>query len=281
VRPGEPLLGSVVVRASRARWGFTNETWRVELADGRRVAVQHVANGVASHRGLLQRRLATRFVSAGLPPLPEVLAVSGDRIVTTWIDGRVGSDLLEDEAGPVALASAAGALVPALQRVETEGLDLPSVWASPETLAAVSRGRRAAVARNLSVSARAALTRAIDSLPARYAGRSVGFAHGDLNPTNVLVDAAGRINALLDVEFARVAHPTFDAAWWDWVIRFHYPAAWPALRDAFDAAAGFSATDREDIVALQQLRALELLADATPASQDTWVERVERTAAWI
>jgi hypothetical protein len=82
------------------------------------------------------------------------------------------------------------------------------------------------------------------------------------------------------VEFARLAHPAFDASWWDWVVRFHYPDAWPSMRDAFEAAAGTSRADRGEILALQKLRALELLADATPASRSLWLERVERTAAW-
>ena len=281
MRSGDALLGSVVRSATRARWGFTNETWRVELADGRRVAVQRFASrAVVARRAALQRELAERFAKASVPALPEVLDASEDRIVTRWVEGRVGSDVLEDAAVPVALASAAGRVAVALRRLDVGALDLPALWGSADRLAEASLARLGAADGLLSSAARRALDATIASLPQRFAGRSAVFAHGDLNPTNVILDADGRIVALLDVEFARLAHPAFDASWWDWVIRFHYPTAWPAMRDAFLEAAGEHPPDREDMLVLQKLRALELFTDATPASRGLWLERLERTARW-
>ena len=279
MKADDRLLGSTVIAALRAHWGFTNETWRVDLADGRRVAVQRLAAPeTARGRAELLTSLASRFARAGVPPLPRVVLASDGVVVTDWIEASVASELLEGEATPVHLASAAASVAIALRRVEPGGLELPAEWASAEQLAHAALGWLAAAA--VSGALRRVLEPTIASLPERFAGRSPVFAHGDLNPTNVIVNATGRIVGLLDVEFARLAHPAFDACWWDWVIRFHYPTKWPALRDAFDAAGGLGASSRDDVLALQKLRALELLATASPASRSLWLQRVERTATW-
>ena len=67
---------------------------------------------------------------------------------------------------------------------------------------------------------------------------------------------------LLDLEFARIADPLFDAAWWGWVVRYHHPARWLHAWPQLLAAAGI-ADDKETaarIRVIQRLRCLEMIA---------------------
>ena len=67
---------------------------------------------------------------------------------------------------------------------------------------------------------------------------------------------------LLDLEFARIADPLFDAAWWGWVVRYHHPErwvhAWPQLLVAAGIADDEETTAR--IRVIQRLRCLEMIA---------------------
>ena len=279
MKVGDRLLDSAIVAAEPLLWGFTNRSWRVDLADGRRVAAQQYPDPVAAARRVrIMRQLPGRFAAAGLPRLPRILATTGVTVVTEWVDGAVGSELLESGVS-TAVAIAASDVARRLRQVEVDGLDLPDEWASASDLASISAERTAALD-GLSLPAREAMTGAFEALDDIYRSRSPVFAHGDLNPTNVLVGEDGRIVALLDVEFARLAPPAFDAAWWDWVIRFHHGRTWPRMREAFEAAGGLAGISSEEVLALQKLRALELAADATPETRAMWLERVEITARW-
>jgi aminoglycoside phosphotransferase (APT) family kinase protein len=279
VNAGDRLLDSVVVAAERLAWGFTNESWRVDLADGRRVAVQEFRDpATAARRVALMRALPPRFQAAGLPALPDLIEARDRCAVTEWIDGTVGSELLEGGM-PVGLAAEAAALARRLRLVDASGLDLPAAWASAEALAAACTDRLAALS-GVSQAALQRLASATERLPGCFARRAAVFAHGDLNPSNLLVDAAGCITAIVDLEFARLAHPAFDACWWDWVVRFHYPSKWRPLREAFEAAGGLDDLEADDLLVLQQLRTLEFVSEAPAATRPMWVERLEVTARW-
>jgi aminoglycoside phosphotransferase (APT) family kinase protein len=94
-----------------------------------------------------------------------------------------------------------------------------------------------------------------------------------------------RVVGLLDVDYARVADPLFDAAWWGWVVRYHHPerwiVAWPELLRAAAIAVDQAMLGRVRV--LQRLRCLEAVDDARRASADAaimWARRLHETLAW-
>jgi aminoglycoside phosphotransferase (APT) family kinase protein len=91
--------------------------------------------------------------------------------------------------------------------------------------------------------------------------------------------------ALLDVEWARIAHPLFDAAWWGWVVRYHHADRWPSAWPELMAAAGLPSdtTTMAQVHLIQRLRCLELLAEALPGNETAaqrWAERLQTTLTW-
>lgn len=52
--------------------------------------------------------------------------------------------------------------------------------------------------------------------------------HGDFGPNNILLRPDGTIAAVIDWEWSRFGDALTDAAWMEWVLRFHYPGADPA-----------------------------------------------------
>ncbi|MDD5564953.1 MAG: phosphotransferase, partial [Thermoanaerobaculaceae bacterium] len=286
------LTGSEVVAAAPARWGFTNQTWLATLADGRRVAVQLLAGREVARRRLrVGARLAERLAAAGVPTAPLLGGDAGAAApfaLHAFVAGRNGAETLAADAGAVRLARLMGALVPRLAAVDTRGLRLPSTWADPARLAGAARRWLGRAAPRLDAATSTTLLAAIASLDTLFAGRRPVFAHGDFAPVNVLVvPTPGRraeaIAALLDLEFARLADPLLDAAWWGWIVRFHHPARWDAAWPAFLAAAGrpdASAAFADRVRALQLLRLLELLVRAGRRAADTWAARLAVTARW-
>ncbi len=286
------LAGSPVVTAEPARWGFSNRTALATLADGRRVAVQRLTDRAVARRRLrVGEPLAERLAAAGVPTAP---LLGGDAGAATpfalhaFVEGRNGAESLATDAGAVRLARLMGALVPWLAAVDARGLRLPSTWADPARLAGASRRRLERAAYRLDAATSGALRAAIANLGPLFAGRRPVFAHGDFAPVNVLVAHAPErrgetIAALLDLEFARLADPLLDAAWWGWIVRFHHPDRWPAAWPAFLAAAGEPAASvafADRVRALQLLRLLELLDRAGRRTAAVWAARLAVTARW-
>ena len=91
---------------------------------------------------------------------------------------------------------------------------------------------------------------------------------------------------LLDLEFARVADPLFDAAWWGWIVRYHHPTRWVAAFPHLLAAAGIPDDEltHTRIALLQRLRCLEVvdyqLRTGRPEGAAMWSERLRATLAW-
>jgi Ser/Thr protein kinase RdoA (MazF antagonist) len=115
----------------------------------------------------------------------------------------------------------------------------------------------------------------IANLPGLLAGRPPGVVHGDLAPVNLLI-RHGALAAVLDVEFARLAEPLLDAAWFDWIVTFHHPGQAGAARQAFASAAGLDVTDPTVcrlLRILPRIRLLELLDEdgLTPARTNHWL----------
>jgi aminoglycoside phosphotransferase (APT) family kinase protein len=311
------LVGLPVSTVERCAWGFENRTDVATLADGRRVVVQRISyHTMAEHKLRLAQLLPDRLAGVGIR-LPRVLAAdpraNPPYAVREYIPGEIGAALLRSDEGAIRLATVMGALLPHLARVATDGLRLHTGWSAPERLARQARQQLDRCDTLLDATTSAALTHTIDQLPQLFANRSACFAHGDFCPVNALIDERRTTNdersdfvltntnstdaysspsvlrpsssvALLDIEFARLADPLFDAAWWGWVVRYHHPERWRVAWPHFLAAAGIpnDPTTAERIRALQQLRLLEALdyyAALTPNNAPMWVTRLVATIA--
>jgi len=282
------IVGAPVVAAERSAWGFENRTDIVTLADGRRLVVQRITKpSLARQKLRLARTLPDRLAAAGLR-IPRVLAADATAdppyAVREYLPGAPGSTLMGSDDGAILLAAEMGAILRRLALVPTEGARLHSGWADPARLARQARRWLDRCRALLGEAEYQALAATIAEVPARFAGRPAQFAHGDFCPVNALVEG-GRVVALLDVEFARVADPLFDAAWWGWVVRAHHPARWIAAWPRFLERAGIpaDADTLHRIGILQRLRCLELLDDTItvdPARTALWQRRLIETMGW-
>jgi aminoglycoside phosphotransferase (APT) family kinase protein len=97
--------------------------------------------------------------------------------------------------------------------------------------------------------------------------------------------AALHVVGLLDVDYARVADPLLDAAWWGWVVRYHHPkrwiVAWPELLRTTGISVDQAMMGRVRV--LQRLRCLEAVDDARRAGADAavmWARRLQETLGW-
>jgi aminoglycoside phosphotransferase (APT) family kinase protein len=205
-------------------------------------------------------------------------------VVTGFVPGISGRELLADDRGAAQLGRLMGELAAGLARVPTRGLRLDGTWGDPERLAAAADRWLYAGTPALGAGGTRALERLLRRLPSELAGAMPVFAHGDLAPVNILVRDGGVV-ALLDFERARLAHPFFDAARWRWIVRHHHPERWEAAGPAFLEAAGLEdspATARRlDLVAA--LQCLEMLHGARrrpPAARREWAARVLSVLDW-
>jgi aminoglycoside phosphotransferase (APT) family kinase protein len=306
------IVGALVVAAELCSWGFENHTAIVTLADGRRLVVQRISNRArAGHKINLARVLPDRLAAAGLR-MPRLLDASADAeppyAVREYLPGDPAANLMGTLDGAVVIARAMGALLPRLALVETAGAGLSDEWASPAALARHAErilDRRRPLLGNV---ASAALEATVAEVAPRFIGRPAVFAHGDFCPVNVLladdrrptiddqrsvrdssspvVGGQWSVVGLLDVEFARLADPLFDAAWWGWVVRYHHAERWVYAWPQLLAAAGIP--DDEATAArvrvLQRLRCLEMIDECATARNDTalemWLARLRVTLEW-
>jgi aminoglycoside phosphotransferase (APT) family kinase protein len=289
------LVGMPVLAAERSAWGFENRTDIVTLAGGRKLVVQRISNpALAPHKLRLAQQLPERLAAVGLR-LPRVLRADAIArppfAVREYLPGTLAASAMRDDQSAIAVAAAMGAVLRQLRQVDTHGLRLHSGWATPLRRARQARAQVGRCGDLLDTEARRLLTATIDQLEECFDGRGNCFAHGDFCPVNALLAMDGETSdrwsvvALLDVEFARLADPLFDAAWWGWVVRYHHPqlwmVAWPALLAAAGIAADSGTLGR--ILALQQLRCLEALDYARAAGPDAatqWVRRLQETLGW-
>lgn len=282
------LVGGRIVATERARWGFSNRTELVTTADGRRFAVGQLIGGpLARHRVRVARLLPSILDPVGIPT-PRLVATDPDArpalIVTAFVAGTPGPELLADPAGAVALAGEMGRLARRLREAPPEHCRLPSAWADPLRLASVAGRWLGSLGPELEPWTAATLADTIGRLPVLFAGRRAVLAHGDWAPANVIADR-GRVVAVLDWEFARLADPLFDIAWWGWIVAFHHPeihrTAWPAFLEAAGVEPDPATAER--LRSLVALRLLEALAAARrtgdPAVAAAWAERLRRTVA--
>ena len=242
--------------------------------------------------------------------------------VREHLGGASAAAFMGDTAGAVAVASAMGALLLRLQQALTTGLRLPSSWADASRLEQQARRQLNRCRDMFDAATRRELATTIDEVRGRFTARRACFGHGDFCPVNVLVEPTDhrppttdaderelsdyRLQAtgygpitqcavrdmqglcvvgLLDVDYARVADPLFDAAWWGWVVRYHHPdrwiMAWPELLRAAGIPVDQAMLGRVRV--LQRLRCLEAVDDARQAGADAaimWARRLHETLDW-
>jgi aminoglycoside phosphotransferase (APT) family kinase protein len=244
-------LGSGLVAAEPVGWGDARATYRLTLADGSTRAGRRFEPG-AGDRAHVTGRLMVRLVTAGLPvPQPTVVTVTGGGrwLVTDWITGETGASWLDDPDRARHVAGRMGRLAGRLR-----ALDLAD--ALPDGPAPGS--------------------------PAASPGHPGAFVHGDFAPVNVIMDAAGEIAALLDLEYAGPGPSLLDVAWWGWVVRHHHPDAWRAAWPTFLAAAGVEPGRAEGMLRDLALQALAARAAATTDADGRrdWLARLETARGW-
>ncbi len=271
-------------------WATSTRTELVTLAGGRQVVVQRPRGG-ASARATIRRRLRLgRLLPTVAPwlPVPEVLAgvAAGPQpfLVTRFIPGVSGRELLADDRGAELLGRLMGKLATRLACVPTRGMRLGDVWGDPQGLAAAARRWLDHSSAEVGAEGARSLDRRLRRLPRDLAGEAPVFAHGDFAPVNVVV-RDGVVVALLDFERARVAHPLFDAARWRWILRHHHAERWAAAGPAFLAAAGLddspeTAARLDLLAALQCLEMLHRSRARPAATRREWVARLLRVLSW-
>lgn len=277
-------LGTDLVGSREPEWGDRAATIRADLADGRAVAVRRLDGPGAGATARRIAGIAAHLEAAGLPVSTPSLIESEGAIwlVAPWIDGETGAAWLGDPDRARHLARRMGRLAQDLCGVDAGGLGLDPDETSSD--AVVERARASmAIARDLlDAPARAAIGDALEGLDTGPAGPRA-LVHGDFAPVNVILDAAGEIVALLDLEHARIGPSLLDVAWWGWVVRHHHPDAWSVAWTTFLTAAGVEpglTIDRE-IRSLQVIRLLEAVVAAEDATtRAIWLGRLSEAVAW-
>ena len=266
----EDLFPGSMAIASPLPWGFRNESWKVELADGRRLAVTRLLDrrsaGVVP---ALITAVLPRLADVGLP-VPALVGRPGpwpaDVLVATFVDGEPGGALLTEPTAARSVGSLCGTAWRQLMQIDPTGLDLPDLWAAPDRLATAARVWAGALGPELDETDRTDLEDTIALVPGLLAGRPATVVHGDLVPVNVLV-RDGQLAALLDLESIRLADPLLDAAWFDRIVWFHHPGEHPDAWAGFTRAAGLDPdepTTRALLRVLPIIRILEIIDGLAP-----------------
>ncbi len=265
--------------AERLRAGFTNESWAVATADGRRLVVTRMTDPGAA--GLLLDRaptLTARLVDAGIAspiPIPERSDRSRNVVTSAFVNGAPGMDLMPDDVGAALVGRIVGAAWLALEAVDASGLGLDDLWARPSELARAALAWLEPVSVSLGPRAATRARARIADLASLLKDRPTGFVHGDLVPANVLI-LDGAFASLTDLETVRIGERLLDAAWFRWIVRYHHPAIEPAAWAGFVAASQLDTDD--DVVSalldvLPVIRILEILAGPAPgAARARWME---------
>lgn len=266
--------------AAPLRWGFTNESWRVWLADGRQLAVTRLAQARAA--GVVPARVAAMGPRLEAVGLPAVLAAErspawpSDVLVAAFVDGQPGSELLGEPTGARTIGRLSGVVWRHLSLVDPSGLGLPTLWAEPDALTAAAAEWAALAGTGLTGAERAFVEQAIATLPRLLDARPASLVHGDLVPVNILV-RDGELAAILDLESTRVGDPLIDVAWFSHIVRYHHPSDHSAAWDAFLGGAGIDPDDarvRQRHV-LPIVLILERMAEGDGAGSDRWLDQLQ------
>jgi aminoglycoside phosphotransferase (APT) family kinase protein len=191
------LLRSSVLRSEIVDGGLTNTVRRVELADGRVLAVKQYALG----RGYAVEGAALRRV-AGVVPVPEILCTLDRVIAYRWLDGAtLNACRRQDPAILASMAVPLGSLLAALSQVgrADQPLDLAPTFGRLER--GLARQRLGdALAGELG-----------QRLRAYRFDEPTCFLHGDFGGRNVIVaPSLDRIAGVIDWEAATTGSPLAD-----------------------------------------------------------------------
>ena len=261
--------GGDAISAEPLPWGFRNETWLVEMPGSRRVVATRFADpGAGLKLRTLLPAIGPRLAAAGIP-IPNVIrdvAATGlslpepaaDVLVSEYLDGRAGAELLGQPGAPALIGSLAGTAWRRLSMVSADGLALPDHWASPDRLSATARQWADALGSSISRADRARLATRLEPLADLLRGRPTGFVHGDFAPVNVLV-RGGTFVGLVDLESVRRGDPIIDAAWFDWIVYFHHRAEERAVWRAFEMTSGVDPKDPTTASLLALLPLVQIL----------------------
>jgi aminoglycoside phosphotransferase (APT) family kinase protein len=108
--------------------------------------------------------------------------------------------------------------------------------------------------------------------------------HGDFGPNNVLLDPGTfEVTAVLDWEFSAPGDAIVDAAWCEWIVRMHHPAAVTALsafHDAYGSASPWPTRQAAMISRCLWLRDFSLRLDPEGGGAALWEDRALTTARW-
>ena len=230
--------------------GTVNSNFRVR-ASGRTWFLR-INEGKRDDDVVAEATLVDRLRAGGLPT-PEVVrtragawfARHADKPVTLfpWLNGREAEPRF-DRPSTVAVAGRALALL----HLASAGLEPSSLPRNHYSLDELERrvGRFAADARFAD-----ALPVLVDELRRARQPRSLpsGLIHQDLFPDNLLVDDAGELVAVLDLEQATFGRFVYDLAVtltsWCWDGRAHHPVAARALLDAYRALRPLDAAEEQ------------------------------------
>lgn len=281
----EQTLGSEVLEAESAAWGFKNQTWDVVLADGSAVVVQLFRErDSAIHRITAMRQLG----ALSDLPIPRVLAANLDApdpwAVYVRLEGqpgyeRAGWDL--SDRGWVSMAGAMGAAVYRIQIIPTDRTDLPDLWSRVDDLCVAARQWVEPLKPYLRRESSGKIDRVIGSTPTVLGDFFPVVAHGDFGPQNALF-VGTTLTGIVDLEDARLAHPLLDAAWWNWLVRAHTPNAFARSWRSFlqGARADDTAPRLNDqmqvLTVLRLLEAAESFGRISPEKQPSWATRIEK-----
>ncbi len=260
-------------------WATAVRTSRVTLDNGLVVVHQAGLPTAAGRSGIARRMRLGRALAGAAPDVGVAAVLDGDPaadspfLVTAFVPGRGGGELLGSGADALMLGRVAGEAARAVAGVSPRslGTGLPRSWSEPGRLGAAAD--RWLAGATLEPRASVAALGTLNRIPALLDGPAV-LAHGDLAPVNLVIEG-GRLAGLLDLERLRIAPAGFDAAWFRLMVRHHHPERWPAAGPAFLEAAGLS----DDPGTLGRLDDLAVLACLEQAA--SLPRRSPWRAAWV
>jgi aminoglycoside phosphotransferase (APT) family kinase protein len=275
----EIALGSSITSERAAPWGNKNHTVIADLADGRRVVIQHYSGRSSADLRLIAARLVAESPHIGTAvSVPRVIARGEDWAAFSFLEGEnayvaAGPDLAG--AAWLDIARDMGRLAADFRAVPHPALPA-SPWDSADALRDHAETWLTHLRPYVSESVLSSAHGVIRDAPHVPTSELV-FAHGDFGPQNVMVQGS-RVTGLLDFEDARRAHPLLDTAWWIWLVRTHTPNAFETGWPAFQEGQGrrFNANDPElhSLMTLKLLETADAFRRTAPAKYPSWGYRL-------
>ena len=222
-----------VVGRERAQAGRRNDVWLVESSAAGAVVVRFLADG---GRREMEVALLVRAAAAGVPVAEVLWTAASPRPVI--VQRRLPGRLLVDVEASDALCRSVAEAFRAIHELpvdggfgnlgpELRGEDAQlSTWLTGRVEQEVEAVRSSMPADDQGIvdDALGLLVSSaglLDSLPG-------GLAHGDLQPSNLLVEG-DQVSGILDWEAAKAGPPAFDFGWWDW-FGSAFSTPWPTDR---------------------------------------------------